>query len=302
MRALGTLLLALAAAAARGEDPPATAGDSMAAAKKDLASIKAAAAPVEAGPGLAAVDLRDDAPGPGGARTDSPAVVSPAGRSAADPSRKREGTGNWLVDAMEQKPDQTRTPRGGESLNRGELDLLKDAGRPDARTEKEANLAEASEKAASKALAESVYNPLDAFMNSWISAHDREFLVPATRSDNPMAGEQGRARAGSLQASDFGQLGVFAESALQSRDTGLADPKAAMNPYLADTDRAFMAPMKPVSAPDLPGLAPFGLPDPSRGMSAPGIDPKLLDTSRFLIPDFAQPADDDKYFKQMKRF
>jgi|CZKI01.1.fsa_nt_gi hypothetical protein len=302
MRASGALLLALAVAAARAEDPPATAGDSIAAAKKELTSIRAAASAVEAGPGLSGIDLREDPPGPGGARTDSPAALSAAARSAADPSQKGQGSGNWLVDAMERKPDQALSPRGREDPARGELDLLKGADRPDARAEKGSRLAEASDKAASKALAESVYNPLDAFMNSWISAHDREVLLPATRSDIPMAGELGRERAGTLPAVDLGQPGVFAEGAPPARDAGLADSKAATNPYVADIDLAILGPAKPISAPDLPGIAPFGLPDPSHGMSARGADPKSLDTSRSLIPDFAQAADDEKYFKQLKRF
>jgi predicted transcriptional regulator len=33
-----------------------------------------------------------------------------------------------------------------------------------------------------------------------------------------------------------------------------------------------------------------------------GFDTPAADASRSFIPDFAQPTDDDKYFKQMKRF
>src|ERR1035438_7966581 len=151
---------------------------------------------------------------------------------------------------MERKPDQALSPRGREDPARGELDLLKGADRPDARAEKGSRLAEASDKAASKALAESVYNPLDAFMNSWISAHDREVLLPATRSDIPMAGELGRERAGTLPAVDLGQPGVFAEGAPPARDAGLADSKAATNPYVAAIDLAIFGPRSEVPPPE----------------------------------------------------
>jgi hypothetical protein len=301
MRASGILLLAIAVAA-RGEDPAQPAADSIAAAKKDLAAIRAAASPAEAGPGLTGIDVRDDALGAGGARADSTAAPPAGVPSAAGPSRGTEGTGNWLVDAMERKPGQKQIPAVGGDLIQGELGLLKDADRPDARAEKEGEPAEASREAESKALAESVYNPLDAFMSSWISAHDREFLLPAARSDSPLAGEQGKAREGTLPAIDLGQRGFLAEGPSPPRDAGLPDSKAAANPYLADMDRESLAPIKPFSAPDLTGIAPLGLPDFSRGMSAPAVDPRALDPSRALTPDFAQPADDDKYFKQLRRF
>ena len=55
-------------------------------------------------------------------------------------------------------------------------------------------------------------------------------------------------------------------------------------------------------APDVSGFAPVELQDVPRGMSSSGVDSRPIDTPRSFIPDFAQPDDDDKYFKQLKKF
>jgi hypothetical protein len=301
MRVSGALFLVVAVAAARAGDPPPQAVDSISQAKRDLASIKSPAPASEPGLGLGGMGAKDDVQASGGLRPEPSALLSESGGSALDPSKKKEGTGNWLVDAMEQKPDHPQSARERDDLIRGDLDLLKGADKTDSRAAKEAQLAEAGAGAASKELAASVYNPLDAFMSGWISAHDRELLLPARRGDSLMGGEQGRAPAETLPGIDFGQQGVFAESHLAPRD-GLADSKPAANPYIGDLDLASLAPLKPLSAPDTAGYSPFLLPDLSRDVSASGLDPKLPDVSKSLVPDFTQPPDDDKYFRQMKRF
>jgi hypothetical protein len=289
MRASRTLLFVVAAAAARAGDAPAPAGDSLAAAKKDFASIKSPAP--ETGPGLPGLVVRDE--GSGAVRADAPLPLQ-AGRSAADPAGKKGGAGNWLVDAVEQETVRPQSARGDNDLIRGDLDLLDDAGRPESRAGSVGRAAEAGEKAASRELALSVSNPLDAFMEGWISAHDRGLLVPAKNGGNPMDG----ARAETLAGIDLGRREGTIEGVLASRE-GQADPRAAANPYILDLD---LAPVKPIPVPDLAGFEPLSLADLSHGVPAPAAGSKFLDPSNSLIPDFAQPSDDDKYFKQMKRF
>jgi len=274
-------------ASARAGDPPAPAGDSIAAAKKDLASIKSAASRVEPVPGIPGIDVKDDGPAPGGARAEAPALLPAGARPAADPSGKNGGAGNWLVDAMEQRPDHPQSAPGKEVLIWGD---------------KGAKPAEPGDKAASRALAESAYNPLDAFMNGWISAQDRELLLPPARAENPMGADQAGSRAETLPGIDLAPRGASGGGVLAARGAGPADLKAAANPYIADLNLMSTAPMKPFSAADLPGMAPLGPLDLSRGNLPAGADPKSLDGSKSLIPEFAQPPDDDKYFKQIKRF
>ena len=60
--------------------------------------------------------------------------------------------------------------------------------------------------------------------------------------------------------------------------------------------------MRQFVAPDVPAFAPADLLDLPRGMSSSGVDAKAIDAPRSFIPDFAQPDDDDKYFKQLKKF
>src|ERR1700678_1781443 len=103
MRSLGSLLFVIAAVAARAGDPPPARADSIAQAKKDFASIKQPAASQDPGPGLRAADAKDD----GAVRADAPALPSP--------TVGKEGTGNWLVDAMEQKPGHPQA-LGGDGL------------------------------------------------------------------------------------------------------------------------------------------------------------------------------------------
>ncbi|HXQ79812.1 MAG TPA: hypothetical protein VN775_00780 [Opitutaceae bacterium] len=302
MRVPGALLLVVAIASARAGNPPASAGDSIAAAKKDLASIKAPASTMDPGPGIAGIGLREDAPVAAAGRADAAAALAEAGRPAVDPPRKNAGTGNWLVDAMERRSDHLQSAPARDGLVRGDIDLPMEAARPNGRGENGAKPGEAGGKAASRALAESVYNPLDAFMEGWISAQDRELLLPSTRGESPPGAYQRGSRAETPSGIDLGPQGASGGGVLQTRGAGPADLRTAANPYIADLSLASTPPLKPFSAPELPGIAPPWPLDLSRGISPGGVDPKSLDGSKSLIPDFVQPPDDDKYFKQIKRF
>lgn len=289
MRALGFLLLAAAAASARASDPPAPASDPIAAAKADFAAIKPQAGAQEPASVLPSINASDDGQGSSGVRAGASGPSYPSARSAPDPSGRKEGTGNWLVDAMEKGPDRSKAAPGGMETARGELDLLRDAGGPDA---KDARPPEAGERAAAR----EAFNPLDAFMEGWVSAQDRELLLPAKRGEGRAVGEG----AGTLPGFDLGPQGASRGGAQPSRDMVLAEPDSgAANPYVTGLDPA---PMKALSLPDTPGFAPLLLPDLSGRMFPPALDSGLLGAPKLPVPDFAQPADDDKYFRQMKRF
>ncbi len=297
MRGSAALLFAMLAAAARAGDPPPPAADSIADAKKDLAAIKAVGQQ-ETGSALPTLDMKDVSPGPGGIRPEASALMTPDKESLIDPSKKKEGTGNWLVDAMDKKSD--RSPgsksRDKDDLLKVELDPLR--GDKDA-----ASLEDTRDKAGPKEPAEPVYNPLDSFMGGWVSARDHDLLLPSSKGDGLPAAGLERAHGDLLPGLDVGPGGSAGEG-LFSAPEGAApgDSRAGSNPYLAVLDLAPAPQVKAFLSPEGSGSNPFGLPDLSSGVSSVGAAAKPADNERSFVPEFALPPDDDKYFKQMKRF
>ncbi len=305
MRVSGALFLAvLAAAAARAADPPPQGGDSIATAKKDLAAIKAPPGQ-DPGAALPTLDMKDIGAVPGAALPAMPGTTAEEKEAALDPSKKKQGTGNWLVDAMEKKPEGSRSSRGREKDDnpRGEADLLKQEDKPGAAAEKDAQAPDdARERSGAKEEASAAYNPLDSFMSGWISAKDRDLLLAGAKGEGPAGGDSGRAHTELLPGMDTGVAGSIVDSLAGPADlSSYADSRSAPNPYLSPADLAPAPAARWFLAPEGQGPA-SGASDFSRGMSSSGVDPRPLDGSRTFIPDFAQPLDDDKYFKQMKRF
>jgi len=297
MRASVALLLAIAAAARAG-DPPAPAADSIADAKKDLAIIKAPAGQQESGAVLPTLDMKDVSPGPGGVRPEAPALLVPERDGALDPAKKKEGTGNWLVDAMDKKSD-----RPGSSKARDKDDLLKADADP-LRGDKDASMLEdAREKDATPGPSEPVYNPLDSFMGGWVSARDHDLLLPSAKGDGLSVAGIGQAHADTLPGLDLGTGGAPADGLFSAPEgAGPGDVRAGSNPYLAALDLSLGPQAKGFLGPEGQGANPFGLPDLSSGVSSIGAAPRPADTERTFVPDFALPPDDDKYFRQMKKF
>jgi len=306
MRVSGTLLIAVIGAAALGGDPPAPASDSIADAKKDLAGVKASAGQTESGAPLPTLDMKDVSPGPLGARAEAPVLMTPEKDSSLDPAKKKEGTGNWLVDAMDKKSDRSQGSRARDKEDglRGDQDLLRGDDRLGARGDKDsASQDDARDKAGPREPGESVYNPLDSFMGRWVSARDHDLLLPGSKSDGLAAAGLDRAHADMLPGLDLGQPGSFGESLPSPADAAaFSDPREGANPYLAVLGLAPAPQAKSFLSPELTGTSPFGLPEISSGVSTMGATARPADSSRTFVPDFAQPSEDDKYFKQMKRF
>jgi hypothetical protein len=296
MRAKGALLILLAAVARAG-DPPAP--DPITTAKKDFATIKSLSSPADPASVLPSMDLKDLGPSPG-AHVDSPAPL-PDTEAVLDPTKKKEkeGTGNWLVDAMDKKSDRPTTSRGRDDGLKSDPDLLRDADRSGAPAERDPQAsAEAGEKG-DRAAAAPAINPLDSFMAGWISAHDHDLLLPVAKSGGAQAPDAGTAQAESVAGLDPGPGGI-SDSLLPSPEGARwADSRPDSNPFIAALDFDPAPPIRLLAAPDASGFAPTGL---QNGGSGPGVDPRPADASRTFIPDFAQPSDDDKYFRQMKKF
>jgi hypothetical protein len=299
MRLPAILLLAMAAAAARADDAPPPA-DSIAAAKKDFAAIKAPVTQAD-GTALPTVDMKDLGPMPA-ARPDLAPLVSPDRDPSLDPSKKRTGTGNWLVDAMDKNTSsQASRTKEKDDILKGDPDLIR-ADEKGVRLEKDPlALDDTREKESAKEPLESVYNPLDAFMGGWVSARDRDLLLTTAKGDAGSGADLGKAHADALPGLDAGQQGPSDLLVQQVDPSSFAEAKGS-NPYVEALDIPVDLPMKTFVSPDFTGFSPTELQEAPRGMSTSGVDARPVDTSRSFIPDFALPDDDDKYFKQMKKF
>jgi hypothetical protein len=304
MRASGTLVLLLLAASARGADAPVSDSDSIAAARKDLAAIKGPTGQQDPSSALPSLDMKDLSPMPGSAPSVSPSLLLLDKDSALDPAKKKKGTGNWLVDAMDKNSDRSQASRSREKddILKGDPDLLRGGEKLDPLEEKDPkSLDEARDRAASKEAAETAYNPLDSFMSGWISTRDHDLLLPSSKGEGPGGADLSKVRVESLPGLETGQP-VGAENLLPAMDASALGDSHGPNPYMALLQLEPAAPIRTFAAPELPGFGPDPLPDASRGISSSGVDPRPFDSSRGAVPDFAQPSDDDKYFRQMKRF
>jgi hypothetical protein len=154
-------------------------------------------------------------------------------------------------------------------------------------------------------------NPLNAYMTQWISSREQGVLLPAAAGSGPS--ENAGSNGSGAFASNLGESIAGSNAQPLPEIDGLSTMRESMapaasiapspNPYLA----AMEAPLGVASLQTalLPAPASgflqasdlhLGQEPPPLSISGPGID------SRSGIPDFAQPSDDDKYFKQLKKF
>jgi hypothetical protein len=302
MRASGAILVFLLASAAWAADPPVPAPDSIAAAKKDIAALKSPVAPDE-NSSLPAVDMKDLGPVPGSVRPDAAPSADATRDPSLDPSKRKAGTGNWLVDAMDLNTS-TKASKGKDKddILKGDPDLIR-ADEKGVRMEKDPMaIDDGRDKEVPRENAEKVYNPLDAFMSGWVSARDRELLLTPS-SDGPAGAASARSRVDQLPGLEAAPPPPAGDFALSPVDpAAFDDPRAAANPYLAVFDALPVASSRPASLAGSFDLEPAGLQDVARGPSFPGAEAAPPEAQRSVIPDFAQPSDDDKYFKQLKKF
>jgi hypothetical protein len=294
MRNRGYILALAIAAAARAADPAPGDADSLSAAKKDLAAIKANTVQPDAVIALPSLDARDLGPVPGAPQMPAPEPLPK--ETAPDGTKKREGTGNWLVDAMDRSAQQAKAAKQGDRSRASPLDDM--VPRADERQLGDKSDRDGLLPDEKEGMQESVVNPLDSFMGGWVSTRDRDLLLNA----------KGEVRAGEASRPQSEVLpGVEALAAAPSDDV-LAAPGGPLpgdthgsNPYLEALESAPVA----VHAFTLPEIAPQELYSPAAATEPESGSPQAtrsLEDTKTFIPDFAQPSDDDKYFKQLKRF
>lgn len=215
------------------------------------------------------------------------------------PSREPKPA-NWLVDAVE-KQGSSRDGKGLDSRSRDRRNL--------ANTQSEAELPEADRGA--RKLAESdesrerrdqrdtpkskpvVFNPLTAYLGDWMTPQDYSLLKPGLGTD-PETGTAAK----SLAASGAPGV-VLPTGGITDFSFGIANapaktfPPARENPYLQS-----LKPESPGAMEVKSVISPPVAIMPRAPVTA--APPQPVPTPK--IPDFARPSEDDRYFKQLKRF
>jgi hypothetical protein len=304
MRLLGPAILLLAAVAARAADPTPAPVDSIAAAKSDLASIRSPLAQPELNQALPSLDMKDVGTVPGSAMPDLSLLNPDDEKGANGLKKKKEGTGNWLVDAMDKTDPKASQRKDKDDLLKTDSDALRGDEHASTHTEAEFVAIDQSREKAHEAepAKKAAYNPLDSFMSGWISAKDQDVLLPVSKGEIT-ASDGAKAHADPLQNLELGPSGPASEPLIPGLDAVSApESKGLPNPYLAELDAVSVNQVKAFTAPELPAFGPSEISDPIRASPVQGFDTRPTDTSKGVVPDFAQPTDDDKYFKQMKRF
>jgi hypothetical protein len=276
--------------------PPAAASpakeEPIAAAKREFQGVKsardAAMQPDGRVPRIAVPELSTGAP---------PAAPTLQQRTAA-PEQK---SANWLVDAMEKRPDGRRDAgleqtRGGRVTPPRERDVNAATGgdEPGAAVARDQAL-ERERKENAAAL-----NPLTRYLGDWMTPQDYALLKPGLQPS--MAGGEPRTSGATLP---FGVSSPV--SPLPGAETafGLVPPTLPastpaaprVNPYLqsltpAAAPAVFTPTASTVSPPSAPAPAPVTVTSP----------PTVPAQSGSKVPEFAKPGSDARYFKQLKRF
>jgi hypothetical protein len=291
----------LLGSAAWAADPPAPPPDSIAVAKKDLAAMKSPVGQDESS-NLPAMDMKDLGPVPGAGRPEASLAADGQRDPSLDPAKRKAGTGNWLVDAMDLNTSAKASKgKDKDDILKGDPDLIR-ADEKGVRLEKDPlAIDDGRERELPKENGEKVYNPLDAFMSGWVSARDRELLLTPS-NDGPAGGASARSRVDQLPGLEAAPppAGDFTLSPVDP--AAFDDTKPVANPYLAVFDALPVPMARPASFPGSSDFDPAGLQEFSRGPVFPGPEVAPPEAARSVIPDFAQPSDDDKYFKQLKKF
>lgn len=223
------------------------------------------------------------------------------GRATAEKAEETQ-TGNWLVDAMRKEADRKSTGRDDRKRLRDDDRAPTDTWpQPGSDRDKDSFLRTAAQGAPAErdptTLTTTVDNPLMPFMTDWISKRDQALLLPKSAS---LPGFDGNA---SFLPS--GPAGETSPGLIQG-DFGIR-PDHAVAPVRSAENNPFLEHLPPALGPGRESTS-VALPNP-----APNPAERSL---QFLPPpdnpneakrppapiDLSKPAQDTKYFPQLKRF
>ena len=297
---------------------------SILAARRDLEAIKAVK-DARLSPALTGSPPRPALPE---LRTESGAVP-PAALRAVKPEATNP---NWLIDGMAQTERARRDRQQATGMNRGSARISadRDLGRSgtaigssqsvgqaamdplDSHPRRNPRGADPAERIDDSSLSEAdemkpsgVLNPLTRFLGDWMTPQDYALLRPSLEQ----AGSGGGVRSGDARFSLSGATDFAFDSSLQREIPGgfaattpiPSEQPSRENPFLESLNRTEFTP--PAQVAPTPGLPRVGL---LPGSTAPvGPTPgnaAVMAPTRPNVPDFPKPGQDEKYFKQLKRF
>ena len=307
-RIVPALILASAGqfAASAQEEPaparptPAAAEDSIATAKREFELLKSArdTSLQQKGeiPRVSVPDLHSLTP--------SSVFRGPVTPKSPLPSKK---SANWLVDAMEKKTDTnqarekfrgTRERDSRREREKSDVSLSSEGDRETSEESVVSRREENTEQNRQRPQVDAPTNPLAQYLSDWMTPKDYALLKPGLEASLATGGDPRESPGGFLPAgvSTPGSSNEPAFDFLQKSAGGLSTPPRE-NPFLQGLNVPDMTPPVVLPAPTSVG----GSPAPAI-ISAPGAPPAAVFQPPSRIPDFAKQGQDDKYFKQLKRF
>jgi len=289
-------------------------GSSISGARRELDAIKALRDPAQVPKGelpkLTMPELRTAAPEaiPWGAKPGSKADT--AGKQSA----------NWLVDGV-MKDGRRANDLARKAKDRGGRD---DRGEHADRTESGARTLEATEtEIAQSANPEprdeggvqrekevgEVANPLNRYLGEWLTPRDYAMLKPSL--DEAAAGGRTTVGLDPRIAAALGPDSLVAAMPTSGLATGESATAIDAVRQAAPRENPFLEALQPIVSPKPASIVALPAPPPPSVASiaqpivpstiAPN-SPPLIAPPQSKIPDFAKPAQDEKYFKQLKRF
>lgn len=263
--------------------------DVIAAAKRDLETIKAVR-------GAAAEAQRVEGPHFAVPEMQLGTGASPrAGAQAGIPKTKSP---NWLLDAMAKKSD-GKQGDSSKSIERESENTVRDSvetlgGDDKAKRESAADHERRDQTAGAGARA----NPLAAYMAGWMTPQDYKLLKPTMGpTDAAMTSGVTEAAGQNLFSVGSGEPRRGADRSFDGKPGRTPDNTPRENPFL----QALAAPVPTASRLNVPtGQAPTPTPATTKSTASTPTSPPL--TLQTVTPSFVKPQDDTKYFKPLKKF
>lgn len=298
------LILPIALGGAEPAGPqPAAELPPLEAARRDLESAKGTRLPKQGGAALGELQLAVPSfPAPG-APAAQPSPPAPEKRALAP-----QPTRNWLVEAMERKGDGRR----GESPRRegGPGGAFRQGSREEVSPSDERGLEERDgrredareEEPSSRARREEDLNPFSRYLQSWVSPQDYALLQATLASGRSAAAERSGESSRAPDAPLPQMPGAPAsDGSLTSLLAATGGVPAAGSRSTKPADNPFLQFISPEPAPGR-AVAPTPAPPPVSSFIPPPSTPVPAAASRGALPEFVRPTNDDKFFKQLKRF
>jgi hypothetical protein len=205
---------------------------------------------------------------------------------------------------MEKQEIERRARARSDKSDRGERDALSRSATDPSRDGLSPSAADAASDAAQegerKVPTTAVANPLESYLGGWMTPQDYALLKPSLAQGALPGGGRDPMSPNALQSANGALPGIGGTGAalgISAPAAGLPAPKAKENPFL----QALVTPAPAVPVPAFGAAMPPATPA-VKPLATAAPPPPPIEPAKSKIPDFAKPAEDEKYFKQLKRF